>query len=388
MSAFNIVGPPEIFFGAGTISRLPEMIESYGRHTLIITGGESLRKSGHLEMLTLQLDQAGIKYETVCVRGEPTTQLIDAIVGEYRQTPVNVVVAIGGGSVIDCGKAVAAMLAEQGSVKDYLEEVGTRKPSGAKVPFIAVPTTAGTGSEATKNAVVCDRKEGYKKSLRHDAYMPDVAVIDPELTLSAPRPITIACGLDAVSQLIESYTSTKANAFTDSLALKGLSLASESLLPLALEQSNDIALREKMSYAALVSGITLSQAGLGAVHGIAGPLGGLVPVPHGVACGKLLFPVMTFVVKKIIDEKNMPARKRFADIGRLLAGDPGREDLFYCKQFLDILHQWTQALKLPQLSCFGMTAADIVQTISLADSKNSPVRLTKEEMKVILEIIR
>ncbi len=388
INAFNIAGLPKIFFGAGTLSRLPEMIESYGRHALIITGGESLKKSGRRETLTWQLDQAQLQYQTVSVRGEPTTQLIDAIAGEYRRTTVNVVVAIGGGSVIDCGKAVAAMLAEQGSVKDYLEDVGTRKPSGAKVPFIAVPTTAGTGSEATKNAVVCDRNEGYKKSLRHDAYMPDVAVVDPELTLSAPRPVTIACGLDAVSQLIESYTSTKANALTDSLALKGLSLASESLLPLALEQSNDIALREKMSYAALVSGITLSQAGLGAVHGMAGPLGGLVPVPHGVACGKLLFPVMTFVVKKIIDEKNMAARKRFADIGRLLAGDADRDDLFYCKKFLDILHQWTQALKLPQLSCFGMTAADIAQTISLADSKNSPAGLTKEEMKVILEIIR
>lgn len=198
--------------------------------------------------------------------------------------------AIGGGSVIDCGKAVAAMLVEDGSVQDYLEGVGTRKPSGAKIPFIAVPTTAGTGSEATKNAVVCDRKEGYKKSLRHDAYMPDVAVIDPELTMTAPRPVTIACGLDAVSQLIESYTSTKANVFTDSLALTALSHASESLLPHCLDQGNDISLRGKMSYAALISGITLSHAGLGAVHGMAGPLGGLFPVPHGVTCGKLLFP--------------------------------------------------------------------------------------------------
>jgi len=388
INALNLAGLPKIVFGIGTISRLPEIIQSHGQQALMIIGGESLKKSGRWDALVLQLNQTRITFKAVAVRGEPTTELVDAIANEYRKTPVNVVVAIGGGSVIDCGKAVSAMLAGEGSVKDYLEDVGTQKPSGAKVPFIAVPTTAGTGSEATKNAVVCDRKEGYKKSLRHDAYVPDVAVVDPELTQTAPGPITIACGLDAVSQLIESYTSTRANDFTDSLARKALSLASESLLPLALGQSNDIALREKMSYAALVSGITLSQAGLGAVHGIAGPLGGLCPVPHGVACGKLLFPVMTFVIKKIVDEKNMAAQKHFADIGRLFTGDTGHDELYYCKQFLGVLHKWTQALRLPPLSCFGMTAALMQKTISLADSKNSPAVLTQKEMKVILETVR
>jgi alcohol dehydrogenase class IV len=360
---------------------------------------------------------------------------------EFRKTPVNVVVAIGGGSVIDCGKAVSVMLAEDGTVCDYLEGVGTRKPSGAKVPFIAVPTTAGTGSEATKNAVICDRKEGYKKSLRHDAYMPNVALVDPELTLTLPRHMTIACGLDAVSQLIEAYTSTKADTSLDPLVLKALSGAAESLLPLALGQSNDISLREKMSYAALVSGIALGRSGLGAVHGIAGPMGGLCPVPHGVACGKLLFPVMTFVIKKIIDEKNVATQKRFAHIGKIFSGDSGGDDIFYCetlisktnnleghyrcieicksnnpatsgryntmphraelgskaydkdytrdcKQFLGVLDKWTRTLKLPQLSSFGMTAADMKKIISLADSKNSPALLSQEEVKVILEVVR
>ncbi|MGA2782882.1 MAG: iron-containing alcohol dehydrogenase [Smithella sp.] len=385
---FNLPGLPKIVFGVGTFSGLSEIIRSYGRHALIVTGGESFNKSGRLKTLTLQLNQADLKYKIISVRGEPTTEAIDTIAGEYRKTPVNVVVAIGGGSVIDYGKAVAAMLAEDGTVRDYLEDVGTKNPSGSKVPFIAVPTTAGTGSEATKNAVVCDRRKGYKKSLRHDAYMPDAAVVDPELTLTMPRLLTIACGLDAVSQLIESYTSTKANVSTDSLALKALSGASESLLPLSLDHGNDISLRSKMSYAALVSGITLSRAGLGAVHGVAGPLGGLFPVPHGVACGKLLFPVMTFVVKKIIDERNIVAQKRFADIGRLFTGDVGHEDILYCKQFLGVLNKWTRTLKLPQLSYFGMTAADMAKAISLSDSKNSPAVLSKEEMKIILEIVR
>jgi len=388
ISALNITGLPKIYFGAGQFSELPRIIHSYGSHALIIIGGESLKKSGRWNALSLQLNRARFKYKAVSVWGEPSTEAIDAMAVEFRKTPVNVVTAIGGGSVIDCGKAVAAMLAEDGTVCDYLEDVGTKKPSGAKVPFIAVPTTAGTGSEATKNAVICDRKKGYKKSLRHDAYMPDVALVDPELTLTLPRHITIACGLDAVSQLIESYTSTKADASLDSLALKALSGASESLLPLALGQSNDISLRAKMSYAALVSGITLSRSGLGAVHGIAGPMGGLCPVPHGVACGKLLFPVMTFVIKKIIDEKNIAAQKRFADIGKLFTADAGGDDIYYCKQFLGVLDKWTRTLKLPQLSSFGMTAADMKKIISLADSKNSPALLSAEEMKVILEVAR
>lgn len=388
LNSFTISGIPRILFGEGTFFELHKIIQSYGSHALVVTGAESLKQSGRYDALTLQLKQSKIECHTVAVRGEPTPELIDAVTHDYRGVSVDAVVAIGGGSVIDCGKAVAAMLTETGSVKDYLEGVGFKKPSGTKVPFIAVPTTAGTGSEATKNAVICNRKEGFKKSLRHDAYMPDVAVVDPELTRTLPRYITFSCGLDAVAQLIESYTSVKANVFTDSLVSKAIALASESLLPLSLDRSDDVSLRGKMSYAALISGISLSHAGLGAVHGLAGPLGGLFPVPHGVACGKLLFPVMTFVIKKLIDGNNLAARKRFADIGRLMTGDQGNDDIACCRQFLNVLHKWTQVIKLPQLSSFGMKSADIEKAISLADSKNSPVPLSKEEMKVVLEIVR
>ncbi len=388
INALKINDLPKICFGAGKFSELPKMIQSYGSHALIIVGGESLIKSGRWNELKAQLNQAVIKSKILSVRGEPTTQAIDAIAAEYRKVPIDVVVSIGGGSVMDCGKAVSVMLAEKGSVKDYLEDVGNKKPSGTKVPFIAVPTTAGTGSEATKNSVICDRKEGYKKSLRHNAYVPDFAIVDPEMTLTLPPHITLACGMDAIAQLIESYTSTKADVSLDSIVLKAISGASESLLPLALGKSNAIALREKMSYASLVSGIALSHSGLGAVHGIAGPMGGLFPVPHGVACGKLLFPVMTFVIKKITEEKNPSAQKRFADIGKLFTGNSGQDDVFYCKQFLGVLDKWTRTLKIPQLSSFGMTASSMEQIISLADSKNSPAVLSPKEMKVVLEVVR
>ncbi len=384
----NIAGLPKIIFGAGKLSELSKVISTYGSNALIFVGGESLKKSGRLKALIAQLNEAQIKYKIIAVWDEPVTEAIDAVASQFRKVPVDVIVSIGGGSVIDFGKAVSAMLPVDGSVKDYLESIGTKTPPGVKVPFIAVPTTAGTGCEATKNAVVCDHKEGYKKSLRHDAYMPDVALVDPELTLTLPRHITIACGLDALSQLIESYTSTKADTSLDALALKALSYVAESLMPLALGQSNDISGREKMSYAALVSGITLTKSGLGAVHGIAGPLGGLCPAPHGIVCGKLLFPVMSFVVKKIIDEKNVAAQRRFADIGKIFAGDGAGDDIFYCKQFLGVLDKWTRTLKLPQLSGFGMTSLHKERTIELADSKSSPAILTKEEIKVILEVVR
>jgi len=388
LNSLNVAGLPKIIFGAGKFSELSKIISSYGTSALIFVGGESLKKSGKFKSLILQLNQIPIQCRYVSVWDEPNTEAIDAVTSQFRKMPFDAVVAIGGGSVIDFGKAVSAMLPVEGSVKDYLEGVGTKQPPGRKVPFVAVPTTAGTGCEATKNAVVCDRKEGYKKSLRHDAYMPDVALVDPELTLTLPRHITIACGLDALSQLIESYTSTKADVSLDAPAVKALSYVAESLMPLALGQSNDISLREKMSYAALVSGITLTRSGLGAVHGIAGPLGGLSPVPHGIVCGKLLFPVMSFVVKKIIDEKNITAQKRFADIGKIFAGVGDGDDVAYCEKFLGVLDKWTRTLKLPQFSRFGMTAAHMEKTIELSDSKNSPAILNKENIKVILEVVR
>jgi len=385
---FDLPGLPKILFGAGSLNAFPELIRACGQRALIIIGGRSLTITGRWMALTRALNQTGLTYKAVSAQGEPTAEMIDAIVNEYRKMNVDVVAAIGGGSVIDCGKAVSAMLVQEGSIKDYLEGVGVRKPSGAKVPFIAVPTTAGTGSEATKNAVVCDRKEGYKRSLRHDAYMPDVAIVDPKMTLSAPPQITVTCGLDAISQLIEAYTSAKADPAIDALILKALAFAGESLLPLAKDQGKNLELREKMSYAALVSGIALSRNGLGAVHGLAGPLGGLRPIPHGVVCGKLLFPTMTFVVKKVLAEKNAAAQKRFADVGRILSGKTGGDDAESCKQFLDVLFLWTQLFKLPQLSGFGMTAADMGAVLALADSKSSPAVLSAKEMKVILETVR
>ena len=257
--------------------RLPEIARSYGRHALVLIGGQSLAASGRWQALAARLARAGLSYRVFSIRSEPTAALIDGKTAQLGRTPVDVVAAVGGGSVIDCGKAVSAMLVQEGSVKDYLEGVGTQKPSGAKVPFIAVPTTAGTGSEATTNAVVCDRSAGYKKSLRHDAYLPDVALVDPELTLGTPRPVTLACGLDAVAQLVESFTSTKAEgrprcAGAESpLLCRGKSAAAG-----ARTKATPSRCAGKCLCGAGV-GIMLSRAGLGAVHGLAGPWAACAP---------------------------------------------------------------------------------------------------------------
>jgi alcohol dehydrogenase class IV len=385
---FNFPGLPKIFFGPGALNVLPGLIRACGDRALVITGGRSFAATGRWTILGRALHRTGLSYQAIAVQGEPTADAIDAIVHEYRAVKVDGVAAIGGGSVIDCGKAVSAMLVQEGSVRDYLEGVGTRTPSGAKIPLIAVPTTAGTGSEATRNAVVCNRKEGYKKSLRHEAYRPDIAIVDPTLTLSVPPPITASSGLDAVSQLIEAYTSTKTDPAIDRLILKALTLARDSLLPLTDDQGKNLDLREKMSYAALVSGIALDRNGLGVVHGLAGPLGGVCPVPHGVACGKLLFPTMTFVVQKVLKDENRAARRRFAEVGRILSGKPSGDDTDGCKRFLDVLFQWSQWIKLPRLSGFGLTAPDMEAVLAMADCKNSPAVLSVKEMKTILETIR
>jgi alcohol dehydrogenase len=387
INSFSIAGIPKITFGAGTFSELNKIIREYGRNVLIITGNESLKKSGRLESLTAELEKSKCKVFSESEKGEPSPIMIDRIVREFRKQTVNVVVSIGGGSAIDCGKAVSAMLAEEGSVKDYLEGVGTRKPSGDKAPFIAVPTTAGTGCEATANAVISDVEEGFKKSLRHKNFVPDEAVVDPELTLGTPSNITAACGFDAIAQLIESYTSVKSNIFTDSLSLKALFIASQSLLPVCIDRPDDLALRSNMSYAALVSGITLTQAGLGTIHGIAGPLGGTIRAPHGVVCGKLLLPVLTLTVKHLIDEKNIDAQKKFADIGRLYSDDQTNDDIFYCGLLLGVIRNWTEILQLPALSIFGMKQSDIEKVTALSDNKNSPAELSKDEMRQILEMV-
>jgi alcohol dehydrogenase class IV len=214
VTKFSFAATPHIHFGSGKIKLLPNIIEGFGSKVLLITGKKSFIQSDHWDQLLLQFESAKIHWSHFVIDKEPTPAMVDLCTEENKNDMPDVVIAIGGGSVMDAGKAIAAMLCHDGSVKDYLEGVGTKPPSGMKVPFIAVPTTSGTGSEATKNAVISEvGQNGFKKSLRHDRYVPDLAIVDPELTIDCPHEITAQSGMDAFTQLLESYVIDKCKSY-------------------------------------------------------------------------------------------------------------------------------------------------------------------------------
>jgi alcohol dehydrogenase class IV len=291
MHNFNFSRTPQFRFGPGSIKDLVPAISAFGKKIALITGQSSLKASGFYQRIQALFESAHIEHVSYSMAGEPSPELVDEIVSSLRSFNVDAVVAIGGGSVIDAGKAVSAMLKAYGPVTEYLEDVGTKQHSGLKVPFIAVPTTAGTGSEATANAVLSKPgPEGFKKSLRHVNFTPDVAIIDPELMVGCPSSVTAACGMDALTHLLESYVSTKASPMTDALAESGMAHVRDNLVPACSTLAKDLDTRGAMAYAALVSGITLANAGLGVVHGMASAVGGHFAIPHGVICGNLMGP--------------------------------------------------------------------------------------------------
>ena len=281
---FNLILPHRTIFGNGKINELPALAKLYGNDILLVTGQSSFINSKYCENLCNTFDLIGIKYHMFTVSHEPSPENIDQAVIRFSNIPVKLVIAIGGGSVIDSGKALSAMLFKKESVTDYLEGVGNLVHPGNKIPFIAVPTTSGTGSEATKNAVISHTgKNGYKRSLRHDNFIPDIALLDPELTLSCSKEQTAISGMDCFSQLIESYLSDKSFPFTDNLAIEGIT-AIKNYLIRSWNWGQDLEAREGMSYAAYLSGICLTNAGLGAVHGFASSVGGIINIPHGTIC--------------------------------------------------------------------------------------------------------
>ncbi|MEW5942339.1 MAG: iron-containing alcohol dehydrogenase [Pseudomonadota bacterium] len=387
---FLISRLPRVEFGPGMFDRLPSILLRFGRRVLVVTGGKSFRETARWSWLVAAMQQRGIAWQELRVAGEPSPQLVDEAVQRFRGTEIEVVLGIGGGSVLDAAKAIAGLLGPGNSVMDHLEGVGPERPyAGPATPYIAVPTTAGTGSEATKNAVLSVRgKGGFKKSFRDEQLVPQYAVVDPDLLATCPPELIAANGMDAFTQLLESYVSARANPFTDALALSGLAAVRDGLV--AWYDSGDGAPqgREKMAYAALLSGMTLAQAGLGSVHGLAAPLGAFFPVPHGVACGTLVAAASRANIEAMEQrEPANPALEKYARAGRLVAGEPGLGDAQARTALLEALAEWVRCLRLPGLGAYGMEAADIASVVANcrgSSMKTNPIVLTDAEVGGIL----
>ena len=391
LAGFSIARLPRIEFGAGKIAVLPALAAAYGNRVLLVSGARSLRASSTWSELEQRLEQAGLSWQSVTVDGEPSPQLVDQAVAEHTGNDIDVVIGIGGGSVLDAAKAIAGLLRVRDSVMDYLEGVGSGKAySGPAVPFLAVPTTAGTGSEATKNAVLSvTGKHGFKKSFRDDRLVPEYALVDPDLLVTCPPALIAANGMDAVTQLLESYVSLRSNPMTDALAWSGLEAARDGLLPWFEASGDPSAARSSMAYAALLSGITLAQTGLGSVHGLASPLGAFFPVPHGVVCGTLVGAATRVNIAAMrAREPDNPALEKYARIAGLLCHTSftSREQAW--EALLELLDDWTARLQLPTLDDYGITPGDFAHIVTHArgsSMKTNPIVMTDEEISSVLE---
>ncbi len=370
-----------IFFGCGEAARLGAVAAEWGRRVLFMTGRHPERWDDLRAQLAAQrLDATVWRIET-----EPTVAMIDRAVATARETGADVVVAVGGGSVIDAGKAVAAMLANDGSLMDYLEIVGRgRALTQPSQPCIAVPTTAGTGAEVTRNAVLSAVSHKVKVSLRSPFMMPCVAIVDPELTVAMPPAMTAGTGMDAMTQLIEALVSSKANPLTDGICREGLPLAVR-CLPRAFGDGRDLAAREGMSLASLCGGLALANAGLGAVHGLAGPLGGMIHAPHGMICAALLPPVMAANIEALRRQAaDSIYLERYREVARLLTGRlDAREN-----EGVDHVRRLVDQLALPGLSTLGLQASDLEAAAAKASRASSmqgnPVVLSADVLEGIL----
>ncbi|MGZ6270609.1 MAG: iron-containing alcohol dehydrogenase [Candidatus Limnocylindrales bacterium] len=396
IGSFETARLPRITFGAGTFSTLPAAAARHGRRVLIVAGRHAYSGSERQALLGRALAAAGLERHELIVSGEPTPEVVDAAVRAYRDRGIEVVVGLGGGSAIDTAKAVAGLLANGSPVQDHLEGVGAGRPfAGPVTPWIAVPTTAGTGSEATKNAVLSVAGVG-KRSFRDDRLVASEAIVDPDLLAGCPPELIAASGMDALTQLLESYVSIRASPFTDALALSGLAAARDGLMAWHRavragepDAGEAVSGRTAMAYAALLSGITLAQAGLGAAHGLAAALGGFFTIPHGIACGATLVATVQVNVQALeARDPRGPALRRYAQLGRVLGSHAGGSDRRARELLGATLEAWSRGLDIPGLLRFGVAEADLAQLVPASrgsSMRTNPIALSDEE---VAEIVR
>jgi len=380
---FEFATATRIIFGAGTLRQIGPLAAEMGRRALLVTGSHAGRAAGLIE----QLSAAGITVSPFVVTGEPTTDLARQGVQAGRDAGADLIIACGGGSALDAGKAIAALLSNGGDPLDYLEVIGAGRPlTQPALPFIAIPTTAGTGSEVTRNAVLGSPGHRVKVSLRSPLMLPRLALVDPELTYDLPRAVTISTGLDALTQLIEPFVSHRANPMTDAFCREGIGRVARAL-PRAAADGQDTAARADMALGALWGGLALANAALGAVHGLAGPLGGMLPdAPHGAICAALLPHVLAVNVAALrqrpVDGAGLA---RFDEAARLLTGRPDAR----AADGVAWLHDLCAALAVPGLATFGLTRDHFPELIAKAvvasSMKGNPVALTEDELLEIVE---
>ena len=378
---FEFATAGRILFGEGVLSEVAPAAAQMGSRALLVTGASRERAAP----LGRALETAGLVVLPLAIAGEPAVEQIRTASEFARDERCDLVVAMGGGSAIDAGKAIAALLTNPGEPLDYLEVIGRGQPLAHRsAPLIAVPTTAGTGSEVTRNAVLVSPEARVKASLRSPGMLPVLAAVDPELTLDLPPALTAATGLDALSQLIEPYVSRRANAMTDMFCGEGLRHAATAL-PQAWENGRDRAARTSMCWASLLGGLALANAGLGAVHGFAAPIGGMFPAPHGAVCAALLPHVIEINVEAL--QSRAPASdalRRYDAVARLLTGRAQATAGDAVWWILEL----TRRLGIPPLREYGVRESDWTALSAAAarasSMKGNPIELTEEERMEIL----
>lgn len=382
-SRFEFATAAQVIFGAGSLKEIGSIAAKTGRKALITAGS---RKEDVQRLVSL-LAASGVESEHFPVKGEPTVDLVLHGVDAAREAGCDMVIGFGGGSALDTGKAVAALLTNPGNPLDYLEVIG-RGQSIQNLPaaFLAIPTTAGTGSEVTRNAVLAVPEKQVKVSLRSPMMLARTALVDPELTYSLPPEVTASTGMDALAQVIEPYVSRRANLFTDLFCWEGIVRAARSLVRV-YKDGQDQNAREDMAYASLMGGLSLANAGLGAVHGFAGPIGGMFDAPHGAVCAALLPPVVAVNAQALIDrEPQNKAMQRYLEIGWMVTGNPGAN----ISELINWLDDLRASLKIPGLRAYGVRQSDLPALAEKGAAASSmtanPLTLTQEELLRILEM--
>lgn len=395
LPGFDFATAQRILFGAGVFDQVGKLAAEQGRHVFLVAGASAFADGGAAGRLAEQLALAGVALTTFTVEGEPEIASVTAATSAARQAGVDVVIGLGGGSALDMGKAVAGLLTNSGEPLDYMEVVGRGKViSQPAAPYIAVATTAGPGAEVTRNAVVLSREYGVKASIRSPYLLPRVAVVDPLLTHTLPPDATAATGLDALTQLIEPYVSRRANPLTDALIASALPRGATAL-PRAWTTPDDADARADMAFASLCGGLALANAGLGAVHGFAAPLGGAYPIPHGVACALLLAPVMAANVAALRamepEAKAGPSTagatlRRYVEVGGMLTGEWGADAI---EAGVEWVRDRVKHFGLGSLARYGIRADDLPDLARRAEEASSmrgnPVTLSHATLVRILE---